>query len=285
MGNGTSPVATKQCEVRWSHAALCSDVGQQWGHLVGAAHLGDVLQKRKQQPTKNQQYKLSFTVHIICTETFLVGFAAWVCQMLHGCVLAQGDIEPGEMVPAALHTHCLLAECSAEPQKGPYLWFHATALLTLPLHYFEVTFWAWSHLLEDVGLYCLYHWVLWVVVLGLKHSDAVLPWLLPGLPVGFPAGRVVLWVALQHSPTGWSWGNESLDHVRADFVHYAAWMDGGYAIKQRDLTNLMKRAFRIYLRDWIYHKVLILPSVQMQLEAVFNGMSLLSWGAPYLGRL
>lgn len=53
-------------------------------------------------------------------------------------------------------------------------------------------------------------------------------------------------------------------------------MDGGYAIKQRDLTNLMRRAFRIYLRDWIYHKVLILPSVQMQLEAVFNGMSLLS---------
>lgn len=264
---------------------LCSDVGQQWGHLMGAVHLGDVLQNRKQQPTKNQQYKLSFTVHIICTETFLVGFAAWVCQMLPGCVLAQGDIEPGEMVPAALHTHCLLAECSAEPQKGPYLWFHATVILTLPLHYFEVTFWAWSHLLEDVGLYCLYHWVLWVVVLGLKHSDAVLPWLLPGLPVGFPAGCVVLWVALRHSLTGWSWGNESLDRVRADFVHYAAWMDGGYAIKQRDLTNLMKRAFRIYLRDWIYHKVLILPSVQVQLEAVFNGMSLLSWGAPYLGRL
>lgn len=173
MGNGTSPVATKQCEVRWSHAALCSDVGQQWGHLMGAAHLGDVLQKRKQQPTKNQQYKLSFTVHIICTETFLMGFAAWVCQMLPGCVLAQGDMEPGEMVPAALHTHCLLAECSAEPQKGAYLWFHATVILTLPLHYFQVTFWAWSHLLEDVGLYCLYHRVLWVVVLGLKHSDAV----------------------------------------------------------------------------------------------------------------
>lgn len=200
-------------------------------------------------------------------------------------VCSPGDIEPGEMVPAALHTHCLLAECSAEPQKGPYLWFHATVILTLPLHYFEVTFWAWSHLLEDVGLYCLYHRVLWVVVLGLKHSDAVLPWLLPGLPVGFPAGCVVLWVALRHSLTGWSWGNESLDCVRADFVHYAAWMDGGYAIKQRDLTNLMKRAFRIYLRDWIYHKALILPSVQMQLEAVFNGMSLLSWGAPYLGRL
>lgn len=104
MGNGTSPVATKQCEVRWSHAALCSDVGQQWGHLMGAAHLGDVLQSRKQQPTKNQQYKLSFTVHIICTETFLVGFAAWVCQMLPGCVLARWYRARGNGACSSAHT-------------------------------------------------------------------------------------------------------------------------------------------------------------------------------------